>query len=342
VPVLGKLLNDATRVKASHGDTIWGDPDWTDEQVQEVLQRGDVFVVNMDGEAVGTFTLQWSDERMWGDAGNGDAVYLHKLAVAEGYNGQGLGKRLIACAEELAMARGINILRLDCETGNQSLCGYYEKLGFRFVRSVSVPPRNPDLGTDYHANLYEREIISGDQTKVSVEPIRITDGEITLDPFTVEDVKVHLANDDEENIKWLSGQKSTEESVLNWILKNQEFWKNNGPVYNFTIRDVDGQLVGMVEANTAHGEDEGFEVGDANISYAIYPMARGRGYVSRAVTLIEEFLRSRNVTRGVIRVAPDNLASLAVPVRLGYIDKGQHVSVDGDLLQMFTKDLGVR
>jgi len=57
----------------------------------------------------------------------------------------------------------------------------------------------------------------------------LTDGEITLKPFSLEDAPAHLAGDDGEQAKWLGG-RSTEENVHNWILKNQEHWKNQGPI----------------------------------------------------------------------------------------------------------------
>ena len=166
----------------------------------------------------------------------------------------------------------------------------------------------------------------------------LTDGEITLKPFSLEDIPAHLAGDDEEQAKWLGG-KSTEESVHNWILKNQEHWKNDGPIYNFAIRDAEGQIVGMVDANTDHEHLEGVYEGDANISYAVYPLARGKGYGSKAISLLESFLAEKGIKRSVIRVSPENSPSLAVPVRLGYEDKGQITSKDGDELRVFVREL---
>jgi len=165
----------------------------------------------------------------------------------------------------------------------------------------------------------------------------LTDDEIVLRPFTVADVPAHLAGDDAEQAKWLGG-KSTEESARSWIQTNQEHWKTGEPIYNFAIRNAEDQLVGWVEANVDH-EGLGLSEGDANISYAVYPHARGKGYVGKAITLLESFLAEKGIKRSVIRVSPENTASLAVPMRLGYDDKGDGVSKDGDLLRTFTKQL---
>jgi RimJ/RimL family protein N-acetyltransferase len=167
---------------------------------------------------------------------------------------------------------------------------------------------------------------------------RLTDGELVLKPFELGDAADHLAGDDDQQARWLGG-KSTEASVRGWILRNKEHWKNDGPVYNFSVRDAAGRLIGMVEANTNYQALRGVDEGDANISYAIYPQARRKGYASRAVTLLETFLAGRGMRRSVIRVPPENMASLGVPRRLGYEDTGKITAEDGEDVRVFVKDL---
>src|SRR3989338_2694034 len=110
--------------------------------------------------------------------------------------------------------------------------------------------------------------------------LEFTDGVISLKPFELEDALAHLAGEDEEQQKWLSEGKSSLESVEKWIKKNLEYWKNDGPVFNFAIW-VNGNLVGMVEANTDIKKVEGMKDGQANVSYGIYPQYRGKGYAAR-------------------------------------------------------------
>jgi RimJ/RimL family protein N-acetyltransferase len=166
----------------------------------------------------------------------------------------------------------------------------------------------------------------------------LADGEIALRPFELEDAEDHLAGDDDEQARWLGG-KSTEESVRSWIQRNQEHWKNDGPIYNFAIIGTEGRIAGMVDANTDHTENDGVEEGDANVSYAIYPHARGKGYATKAIRLLEGFMAYKGVKRSVIRVPPENTASIGVPVRLGYEDEGSITSKDSDELRVFVKDL---
>lgn len=170
------------------------------------------------------------------------------------------------------------------------------------------------------------------------EAEELSDGVVRLRKFTLADVDEHVAGDDEEQARWLSGgHRSTPESVTAWIERNEQYWRAGGPVYNFAVVDEEDKLVGMVEANT--GELEGLASGDANISYAIYPAYRGHGYVTRAVSVLEDFLRAKKIRRAVIRVDAKNKASLSVPLRLNYSPGGEVTTSSGDQLQVFTKRL---
>jgi RimJ/RimL family protein N-acetyltransferase len=146
---------------------------------------------------------------------------------------------------------------------------------------------------------------------------QLTDGTILLRPFRPEDAKAHLAGEDIEQVRWLSGGRASMAGVLAWIHSSQLHWQAGGPVFNLAITNAhSGTLLGMVEANTDHRRIIGLREGDANISYGLYPAARSRGYATRAVVLVMEFLQSRGLRRAVIRVDPRNTTSSRVALRL--------------------------
>lgn len=170
----------------------------------------------------------------------------------------------------------------------------------------------------------------------------IYDDTILLRPFKLEDADEHLANDDKENIRWLSGEVSTLETVRKWISKNQQSWENGGPVYSFAIvKKQDKQLIGMVEANADPivAQVEGWEVGAVNISYLIYPFARRQGYGTRAVNLMCEFLKQRGYKKAIIRIEPENTNSLQIPLRNGFKETGFIPTKDGSKMLLFEKKL---
>lgn len=171
--------------------------------------------------------------------------------------------------------------------------------------------------------------------------IRLTDGVVLLRPFHLDDAVEHVAGDDEEAMHWMNeGLASTLESTQRWIRYNQMMWQYGGPVFNFAIVDTaSGALSGMIEASTDIQEMAGCIPGDANISYNLYPQARGRGLVARSVQLVLEFLRARGVQRAVLRIEPGNINSLGVPPRCGFMEEALVRDASGKTYRVFTKQL---
>jgi RimJ/RimL family protein N-acetyltransferase len=168
--------------------------------------------------------------------------------------------------------------------------------------------------------------------------IELTDQAVLLRPFVLKDVEEHLAGEDEEQIKWLSGGKSTRETIRNWIQRNQEYWEKDGPIFTFAIVEAKTHtLIGMVEANTDDERVEGIQKGEANISYGLYPFARRKGYASRAVNLIMSFLQRKGLHAAIIRVDPGNEASLKVPLRCGFKEQAVMQTKDQGNLLIFRK-----
>lgn len=168
---------------------------------------------------------------------------------------------------------------------------------------------------------------------------KLSDGVITLRPFTINDAQEHLECEDEEQIKWLSGGKSTLDRVKKWINKNQKLWENGGPVYNFAVEDKEGRLMGMVEANVDYRSFETYEEGDTNVTYGLYPFARRKGYASRAVMLLINFLKNKGLKRAIIRINPENENSQKVPIRCGFVKTGKIRTKKGEDFLIFVKNL---
>lgn len=168
--------------------------------------------------------------------------------------------------------------------------------------------------------------------------IQLTDGYITLRQFDLSDASQHLAHEDEQIEKWVSGGKSTPETVKAWIEKNIQHWENDGPVFNFAITDKSGVLIGMVEANSDQTVISVLQQGDVNISYSLSAEARGKGYATRAVVLIMKLLKSKNFKRAIIRIDPKNEPSMGIPQRLEF-ERISGRNMKEETLVIFAKSL---
>lgn len=70
-----------------------------------------------------------------------EALYLDNVIVDPAYAHEGIGGLVTAHAAREARERRMDFLRLDCQRGNRRLRDHWQKLGFTWVRDVTVPGR---------------------------------------------------------------------------------------------------------------------------------------------------------------------------------------------------------
>ena len=137
IPELRILFDKATQYKLLKGDTGWGQPGWTDDEVASMmdLHKGTYIARTDDAVLAGTISIDWSDERIWG-TDDGLGCYIHKLASNQDFDGVGL--MLIKWSEDFAKSHGKKYLRLDCDSTATGLCKYYVRNGFKQIRKTNT------------------------------------------------------------------------------------------------------------------------------------------------------------------------------------------------------------
>lgn len=110
-----------------------------------------------------------------------------------------------------------------------------------------------------------------------------------MSPLGQGDAAAHLAGEDEELVRWLSGGPGSQETVRVYLRRCVEQWTTGGPVHAFGIRvradhtpQAPHVLAGTVEVQF---DRPYLGPGQVNISYGLYPTWRGRGLATRAVAL---------------------------------------------------------
>jgi GNAT superfamily N-acetyltransferase len=157
VGVVIDVLAEASAWLAAQGIQQWP-VRFAEDFIAAVAAEGNLYVAVVDSKIVGTVTLQWSDPLFWGE--RSDAGFLHRLAVRRA--SAGLGVKLIAWAEQVAMAKGREYLCLDTLKSNLRLRRYYEELGFQKVGEITGPATHPHTKAHggWSAVLYERRASS--------------------------------------------------------------------------------------------------------------------------------------------------------------------------------------
>ncbi len=142
-----------------------------------------------------------------------------------------------------------------------------------------------------------------------------TDGVVTLRAPAPGDVELLVAGRDEEFFKWF-GAGATGPRPVACVL-------------------VDERLVGWVDYDLDSDHDW-LGPGEVNVGYYLFPEARGQGYASRAVELLLGHLqRDTGHTVATLLIHPENVRSLALAHRLGFVQNGE---VNGE--PFFTRGLG--
>ncbi|MHB8452036.1 MAG: GNAT family N-acetyltransferase [Mycobacteriales bacterium] len=152
-----------------------------------------------------------------------------------------------------------------------------------------------------------------------------SDGVVTLRPLHPDDLELHLQAVDDEQIAWLwepgdgarYAAKTSEEQRAGHLryLQAMHDCFGPGPKWAFSVDAVEAHYVVYVDCDLANPH---VPAGEANISYACHPQHRGKGYTSRAVRLVCEFLREHTTAREAhLVVDAANIKSLRVAHAVG-------------------------
>ncbi|RAS38678.1 GNAT family N-acetyltransferase [Paraburkholderia bryophila] len=152
VPVLTRIRNDAHTKKVACRDYAWGKEGdgFSENWVRNNVSQKEVYVAELEGTAVGTFSLVLDEDNHWGHQEH-IAGYVHGLSVRKDFNGLGVGRFMLDWCGDRLYALNRRFIRLDCAVHNVKLCTYYESLGFIRVGLYA----EPEAG-GYVWSLYEK------------------------------------------------------------------------------------------------------------------------------------------------------------------------------------------
>lgn len=155
--LLGCLKEAAQRIKVT-GSTQWSDllEGQENEELSQRLLNRQVWIYEKEGRCAGMLYLYseptaW-DKELWEDEEQPNFVYLHKLALGNGFTGQGLAESFIDLISDRMFREGKTI-RLDCMADKEMLSALYERSGFKRVGTKEITYQTLK-GLPFH--LYEK------------------------------------------------------------------------------------------------------------------------------------------------------------------------------------------
>jgi ribosomal protein S18 acetylase RimI-like enzyme len=69
------------------------------------------------------------------------AIVVHRLAVDPAFRGAGVASSLMQTAEQIAVERGISVVRVDTNTQNEATQRLFPKLGYQLAGEISLEIR---------------------------------------------------------------------------------------------------------------------------------------------------------------------------------------------------------
>lgn len=112
------------------------------QRVEQSIEAGETWIAVTDsGAVIGTIAVdEWTRPGLWSAEELANSLIIHRMITPQSSAGTGVGRKLLAHVERLAVAVGRPYLRLDAWTTNEGLHRYYERNGFRHVRTVKGHP----------------------------------------------------------------------------------------------------------------------------------------------------------------------------------------------------------
>lgn len=114
----------------------------TRETAQAALERGDMYVCEIDGKVIATAIINQIQVDVYEGAPwqfevpDDKVLVIHTLCMKPAIKHQGIGRGFIEYYENLAREMGCVALRLDTNYTNKVAQTFYKNLGYRYVGTV--------------------------------------------------------------------------------------------------------------------------------------------------------------------------------------------------------------
>jgi GNAT superfamily N-acetyltransferase len=123
------LICEVAEWLIARGEMLWGEPETSRDAVRAFAEAGELILGYLDGIPAACMFLHYSDPDFWPEDGPGEALYVHRLAVARRFAKQGFSQAMLGWAEAEARRLGRSYVRLDCEQ-RPKLIALYRDAGY--------------------------------------------------------------------------------------------------------------------------------------------------------------------------------------------------------------------
>ncbi|MBB2144876.1 GNAT family N-acetyltransferase [Pedobacter sp. LMG 31464] len=141
VPEVMQVVKAVVPLMNAAGNMQW-DKTYPNATVFEKdISLNQLWVAEIDGTIAGIAAITTDQDEEYAQVGwdiTETAIVTHRLAVNPQYQGKGVAVALLQQAEQNAIARNINLLRIDTNTKNEATQKLFPKLGYAFAGEIGL------------------------------------------------------------------------------------------------------------------------------------------------------------------------------------------------------------
>jgi len=141
IPAIMSVINTVVPAMNAAGNYQW-DYTYPNPQVFEKdIKLKQLWLALIDNNIAGVAAITTDQDPEYAEVGwdiEETAIVVHRLAVNTGYQGKGVAKALMQKAEEIAIERGIDVLRIDTNSENAATQALFPKLGYQFAGEIGL------------------------------------------------------------------------------------------------------------------------------------------------------------------------------------------------------------
>jgi GNAT superfamily N-acetyltransferase len=137
VPETDELIRATADWLIRMGEPLWGPNETSLDELNRVALIGELVIGRVANELATCMFLHDEDRLFWPHVAAGEALYIHRLAVARKFAGLGYAHAMLDWAADEARAKGRRFLRLDCEP-RAKLLALYQGAGYRRFDSQPI------------------------------------------------------------------------------------------------------------------------------------------------------------------------------------------------------------
>jgi ribosomal protein S18 acetylase RimI-like enzyme len=141
LPSLIALVRRVVPLMRATGNLQWDNTYPNEAVFQRDIDLNQLWVAVVDGNIAGVAAVTMDQDPDYTQVGwdiEEPAIVVHRLAVDPAFRGLGAAGALMQKAEEVAVERGITVLRVDTNTQNEATQRLFPKLGYSLAGEIRL------------------------------------------------------------------------------------------------------------------------------------------------------------------------------------------------------------